>query len=157
MALKSAYRNFNDAPVVQFPSTQGWTQICVQGTATYRSRLAQGKHLGQQSPILERTPWQSEFESKVTKSLDDFAPQRGVHLSGFKSDSEKSIRWYNPVLAFRIKSLAATNFASSASGSQTRSSGTSESDSDEVELGVRTPIWCLNPSVSTKGLLALTF
>ena len=78
-------------------------------------------------------------------------------MPGFKSDSEKSIRWYNPVLAFRIKSLSATNFASSASGSKTRTSGTSGSDSDEVELEVGTPIWCLNTSVSTKGLFCLDF
>ena len=110
----------------------------MQGIATYRSRSAQGKHLGQQSPFPGRTSWQSELESKVTKSLDDFAPQRGAHLSGFKSDSEKSTKWYNPVLAFRIKCLAATKFTSSASGSKTRSSGTSGSVSDDVELGVGT-------------------
>jgi hypothetical protein len=56
----------------------------------------------------------------------------------FKSDSEKSTKWYNPVLAFRIKCLAATKFTSSASGSKTRSSGTSWSGSDDVELGVGT-------------------
>ena len=56
----------------------------------------------------------------------------------FKSDSEKSVRWYSPVLAFRMKCLAATKFTTSASGSQIRSSGTSRSGSDDVDLGVGT-------------------
>ena len=58
--------------------------------------------------------------------------------SFFKSDSEKSVKWYSPVLAFRIKCLAATKFTTSASGSKIRSSGTSRSGSDDVDLGVGT-------------------
>jgi hypothetical protein len=98
-----------------------------RGSTWGNNRHFRGGRLGKVSSNLRlQSPW--------TISLH----RGGAHLSGFKSDSEKSTKWYNPVLAFRIKCLAATKFTSSASGSKTRSSGTSGSGSDDVELGVGT-------------------